>query len=83
MTKPTGKKRGRPRKLPDFMIRLGEDQKKWDKWLSTMKFPEHSSSKKEVLEHVLPDVTDEVGKKVRPTIGEREGDRSLTQPSGL
>ena len=39
MTKPTRKKRGRPRKLPDFMVRLGEDPAKWDKWLTQYTTP--------------------------------------------
>lgn len=77
MIKPTKKKRGRPRKLPEFMVRLGEDQEKWNKWLSSMGYPEHSSSTKEVLEHRLPDVVDEE-KRVRPVVGERDGDWSLT-----
>jgi hypothetical protein len=80
MTKPTGKKRGRPRKVLDFMARLGEDQNKWDKWLSSMGLPAHSSSKKEVLEHRLPDVL-ENGKLARPIVGNRLHDESLTQPS--
>jgi hypothetical protein len=80
MTKPTGKKRGRPRKVPDFMARLGEDQDKWDKWLSSMGLPAHSSSQKEVLEHRLPDVL-ENGKLARPIVGNRLDDESLTQPS--
>jgi hypothetical protein len=81
MTKPTGKKRGRPRKMPDFMIHLAEDQEKWNKWLSSMGFPEHSSSTKEILEHRLPDIVNEDGESARPRIGNRLGDRSLTQPS--
>lgn len=81
MTKPTGKKRGRPRKLPDFMVRLGEDKEKWDKWLTAMGRPKHSSSPKEVLEHMLPDVRNDDGKRVRPIVGDSSGDRSLTQPS--
>jgi hypothetical protein len=81
MTKPTGNKRGRPAKLPDFMIRLGEDQEKWNKWLSSMGFPEHSSSKYEVLEHRLRDIVNEDGEVTRPSIGNRSGERSLTQPS--
>lgn len=80
MTKPTGKKRGRPRKVADFMARLGEDQNKWDKWLSSMGLPAHSSSKKEVLEHRRPDVLDG-GKIVRPIVGNKLKDESLTQPS--
>jgi len=81
MTKPTGKKRGRPPKMPDFMVRLGEDQDKWNKWLSSMGLPEHSSSTKEILEHRLPDIVNEDGESARPRIGNRLGDQSLTQPS--
>jgi hypothetical protein len=46
-----------------------------------MGFPKHSSSKYEVLEHRLPDIVNEDGKGARPSIGNRPGDRSLTQPS--
>jgi hypothetical protein len=81
MTKPTGKKRGRPPKLPEFMIRLGEDQTKWDKWLTAIGLPKHSSSTKEIPEHMLPQVVNENGESVTWAVGETLGDESLTQPS--
>ena len=82
MTKPTGKKRGRPRKLPGFIVRLGEDPKKWDEWLFKMGFPKEKGSTKEILEHMLPPIgEDGSGNPAYPRIGDRLGDRSFTLPS--
>lgn len=78
MTKPTGKKRGRPRKVPEFIVPLGEDQEKWDKWLeSTWGLPKEKGSTKEVLEHMLTPVDSEDPPRL---VGESPGDQSLTQP---
>jgi hypothetical protein len=64
MTKPTGKKLGRPPKLPEFVVRLGADQEKWDKWLHSVGLPREKGSTKELL---------------CETVGERDGDSGFTQ----
>jgi len=83
MTKPTGKKRGRPRKVFDWVVRLGEDRSGWNKWLRSVGCPQQLCREKEISEQSLPPrERDTWGRRIRPTrdaLGEYVGHESATQ----